>query len=215
VSLIGDALRKARQEAAVQGERGPAPPPPLTATPRRGGLGLGLVIGASIALVAGLVGGIAVFWAIGAREAPQAASASPTPVTALSVPAAPTPVPQPAATPVPGVTPAAQQPLPVVTAIAEPGEPPLSPPEAEPVPTQRAAHPAVAGGERSFALEANLGYATLSLGYVVYRSVDPFAEVNGIEVHVGSVVDGFQVEEITRTSVRLRDAKGPVTLRVK
>jgi hypothetical protein len=66
-----------------------------------------------------------------------------------------------------------------------------------------------------FVLEADLGYARLSLGYVIDRPDDPFAEVNGREVHVGSTVDGFVVESITRLEVRLRDARGAVVLRVR
>jgi hypothetical protein len=66
-----------------------------------------------------------------------------------------------------------------------------------------------------YVLEAELGYASLSLGFVVARPDDPFAEVNGREVHVGTEVDGFVVEEITPRGVRLRDARGPLELRLR
>jgi hypothetical protein len=68
---------------------------------------------------------------------------------------------------------------------------------------------------RVFIVEANLGYATLSLDYIVYRSEDPFAEINGIELHEGSWLDGFTVEKIERDRVMLRDNRGPLVLRVR
>jgi len=71
-----------------------------------------------------------------------------------------------------------------------------------------------AGGDRVFVLEAELGYATLSLDYIVFRPEDPFAEINGIEVHEGWFVDDFVVDKIERDRVVLHDEKGPLTLRV-
>ena len=69
-------------------------------------------------------------------------------------------------------------------------------------------------GERVFVLDADLGYASLSLDYIVFRPVDPYAEINGLEVHEGWRVEGFVVEKIERDRVRLRDDSGPLTLRV-
>jgi hypothetical protein len=69
-------------------------------------------------------------------------------------------------------------------------------------------------GERSFGLDADLGYAKLHLDYIVYRSKAPFAGINGQQVIVGSVVAGFTVEAIAAESVLLRDAQGTVELRV-
>jgi len=71
-----------------------------------------------------------------------------------------------------------------------------------------------AGGDRVFVLEADLGYATLSLDYIVFRPDDPFAEINGIEVHEGWFVDDFVVDKIERDRVILHDEKGPLVLRV-
>ena len=34
-----------------------------------------------------------------------------------------------------------------------------------------------------FLVDADLGYATLTVDYIVYRPDDPFAEINGVEVH--------------------------------
>ena len=71
-----------------------------------------------------------------------------------------------------------------------------------------------ASGDRVFVLDADLGYATLSLGYIVARPVNPFAEINGIEVSVGSEVEGFRVEKIEADRVVLRDEKGELVLQV-
>ena len=60
---------------------------------------------------------------------------------------------------------------------------------------------------------ANLGYARLHLDYVVYRPSSPFAGINGQQVVIGSVIEGFQVEEIGPELVRLRDGRGTVVLR--
>ena len=68
---------------------------------------------------------------------------------------------------------------------------------------------------REYVAEADLGYTTLSLDYIVFRPVDPFAEINGFDVRVGSTIEGFKVEEITADSVRLRDARGLLVLRVE
>jgi hypothetical protein len=71
------------------------------------------------------------------------------------------------------------------------------------------------GGEREYVVEADLGYAFLSLDYIVSRSEDPFAEINGTEVHEGSWIEGFTVEKIEQDRVLLRDDRGPLVLRVR
>ena len=62
-------------------------------------------------------------------------------------------------------------------------------------------------------LDADLGKVKLHLDYIVYRSKDPFASINGQEVVIGSIIEGFTVEEIAPESVRLRHARGAVVLR--
>jgi hypothetical protein len=86
----------------------------------------------------------------------------------------------------------------------------------EPAPTAAAAgDPSTEeSDERVFLVDADLGYATLTVDYIVYRPDDPFAEINGLEVHEGSHVAGFVVEKIERDLVRLRDDKGPLIIRV-
>lgn len=249
MSLISDALRKARQEAAERDAhaRGVAPPPGPVATRSSSGLGTGLVLGAVIAAVAALSGGVAVWWAVGSGDDPDGlhaaqASAVPAPASGPSTgagPASDAAEPDPeddAAEPVaataadlrldrtdPGSAPQPDAPDPTPTAATGASTPPpampvprIQPPD--PAPGQ--ADPATVApdggsGPREFGLVAELGYARLELGYLVYRRDDPFAEVNGREVHVGSRVDGFVVDEITRTSVRLSDHRGAVVLRVR
>jgi len=80
---------------------------------------------------------------------------------------------------------------------------------ADPAPT-----PEPGNGERVFVLDADLGHVTLSLDFIVFRSVDPFAEINGIEVRKGSLVEGFRVEALEADRVVLRDAVGPLVLRI-
>ena len=63
-------------------------------------------------------------------------------------------------------------------------------------------------------MDADLGYASLSLGYIVFRPVRPFAEINGVDIYEGSEIAGFKVEKIEIDRVVLRDARGPLELRV-
>ena len=58
------------------------------------------------------------------------------------------------------------------------------------------------------------GYASLSLGYIVFRPVRPFAEINGVDIYEGSEIAGFKVEKIEVDRVVLRDSRGPLELRV-
>lgn len=240
MSLVSEALRKARREAA-QRKRPSRLPAALPEPPggRRGTrFGAGLVLGASIALAAALLGAAATWWlATTLRGEPGANGAVPTPVVdrggqadvVVSTPAAaaaPTP---PAAEPPVRAVPTGPSNLPATdrSGAVEAVAPPAGDLPPTPRPAPRAVPPQVGGGggsspsatgtagERVFVLDADLGYARLSLGFVVARAADPFAEVNGQEVHVGSVVEGFTVEEITARGVRLRDARGPLELRLR
>ena len=101
-------------------------------------------------------------------------------------------------------------------AAAESRPLPVAHAQERPKPAPDAARQAAAAGarERTFGLDADLGYAKLHLDYIVYRSKAPFAGINGQQVTIGSVIEGFTVEEIGPDDVRLRDAKGPVVLRI-
>jgi hypothetical protein len=147
------------------------------------------------------------------------------PVAALETPAARAAAPAPARAPE-HAAPAAILP-PGSPAPARPTRPPAvaerRPPsaagfqeQAAPPPgeVRQAASAAAETRERTFGLDADLGYAKLHLDYIVYRSKAPFAGINGRQVTIGTIIEGFTVEEIGPDDVRLRDANGLVVLRV-
>ncbi len=227
MSLINDALRKARQAAAEHEAQQPdtvfrAPKAyPSRTPPRRSGV----AVLASVAVMAGLAGAAVAWWAVGQREQPVAAvepgpTPSPTayveepddPAPALS----PTPIVEALQAEAPAVAPveSAEETAVVVVATPTPTAPlvaAIQEPAPVPAPQERSGE---TSGDRVFVLDADLGYATLSLGYIVARPVNPFAEINGIEVSVGSEVEGFRVEKIEADRVVLRDEKGELVLRV-
>jgi len=249
MSLISEALRKARQETTGRdAERRGLKVPPGWDRPTSGSrLGAGLVLGAMIALAAALAGAAVVWWAVGrggdgepvaaisgvepAAEAVREGVAGETRIepddggTALASPA---------------VTEIAQRPKEPADGLA--GDPLARGSQAMPVPpvggseiaggtaeigdtveqepvvsdTPPAGEVADApAGTRVFVVDADLGYTTLTLGFIVFRPDDPFAEINELEVHVGSHVEGLTVEEIARDYVRLVDERGEVILRVR
>jgi len=211
VSLINDALRKARQAAAEHEAQQPdttfrAPKAYPSRGPRRRSGGVVLVV---VAVMAGLAGAAVAWWAVEQREQPVAAvvpTRTPSPTPTLEAPRLETSMVVPVET--------AEE-----TAVVVAATPRVVPPSIEIAP-EPAPEPATqkqtakAGGTRIFILDADLGYATLSLDYIVARPDNPFAEINGVEVIVGSEVEGFRVEKIEANRVVLRDEKGELVLRV-
>jgi hypothetical protein len=226
VSLINDALRKARQAASEHEAKQPegAFRPAKAYPSRRSGRRGGPLAVALIAVAAGVIGASAAWWFLGDRQS-MSTKANTSETRADDDPA-------------PVATPKTQP-----TRVADRSEPDSSESAADAVdtPTGPAPTESVATGrtdplptpiestaptaaskplavdpnqERIFDLEARLGYASLSLGYIIARRDNPFAEINGIEVRVGSEVDGFVVEAIETDRVVLRDDKGPLVLRV-
>jgi len=166
---------------------------------------------ALIAVAAGVVGASAVWWYVGARET---ASTATTVVEGPSTEAA-TPLATQAGLP----TPVSDQ----ATATAHEALPrqESAPVEVEQPVTDSAPAVAVAeesvtdsDGNRVFVMEAELGYASLSLGFIVSRASNPFAEINGRDVWIDSEIEGFVVEAIEADRVVLRDDKGLLILRV-
>ncbi len=93
---------------------------------------------------------------------------------------------------------------------------PAPPPRTEPAAAEAPQPPRDAGPrERSFLIDADLGYAKLHLDYLVYRPGSPFGRVNGEDVVVGTTVAGFVVEEITVDYIKLADKHHTVILRVR
>ena len=213
MSLINEALRKARQAASEHESKQPDGPfQPARAYPsRRSGRRDGPLAMALIAVAAGVVGASAVWWYVGGRETASSATAI---VEGPSTEAATPPATQ------------AGLPTPVddrATATAHEALPRQESAPAEVEQTITESAPAVAAAEESvtdsdgnrvFVMEAELGYASLSLGFIVSRASNSFAEINGREVWIGSEIEGFVVEAIEADRVMLRDDKGPLILRV-
>ncbi len=258
MSLIGDALRKARQQTAPAPgpqERFQPPVPAHHGTSPGKTMAVGLILGA-LAAVAGGAG----VWFLLARS-PSAvrtnAAVEPAhiatpvskpfePVSQAAVHASPT---KPAVSPTPGSSRAR------ASGQEAPGSvlhrAPAGSSAAESVvlgnetPGQTgggAPAPAAANGRQTAAVqtgsahmrhdehrrhptvpkevdavaEAHVGREQLTLDYIVYRADNPFAQINGQEAHVGTVVGGFVVKEIQQDFVRLAGPNGEkVILRVR
>jgi hypothetical protein len=227
MSLVSEALRKARQEAADREGRGRIPRA-FALPPKRWRSGPSLLVAIAIILAAALVGAGVAWWALGkhtgtetkaqAQNRPPAQEGTPNPSAPVSaaapsatgIPEAPTPASPASSAASPlglgaSTVPAQFAPTPTVQASGH----------EETAERQAAAtRPDEGAHERSFVIDANLGYARLHLDYIVSRPGSPFAKINGAEVMVGSVLDGFTVEEITDELVKLRDKHGVVILRV-
>jgi hypothetical protein len=244
MSLITEALRKARQEAAKREGRERGIPHGLVVPPKRWRSGPGLALIVAIALAAAVAGAAAAWWTLGRRATME------TPSTAAVLPAPATPAPATnlqAAAPLPDTTargepetvaahvapaPHATQESQLLAVVRTPqvhGPTPMTQPATGPLPAHgaeqaedsaAAERPVTHQGsaeraprEREFVIDADLGHVKLHLDYVVYRPGSPFAGVNGQQVIIGSVIEGFQVEEIGPELVRLRDGRGTVVLR--
>jgi hypothetical protein len=83
--------------------------------------------------------------------------------------------------------------------------------ESPPLPAEKPAP----GDDGVFVAEAHIGDITLALDYLVFREDNPFAQINGIDVRVGSVIEDFVVEAITPESVVLRKDQITVEIRVR
>ena len=222
MSLVSDALRKARAYATARDiQRHGAAAGAYAPPPRRSRLGLGLVLGAVIALAAATTGAAFVLWWFGRGEPAAGAAAVPPGPANVATPAAEIEAragaerPRPAPTRVDGENPS----QPAAAVAAEPN-PPAAASEAAPTATDQppasAPPPADApAGERVYVLRADLGYAKLQLDFLVYKPSGGFGRINGQDVIPGSVVDGFTVEEFGPDFVRLRDGRGLLVLRTR
>lgn len=226
MSLINEALRKARQAASEhEPKQAEGPFQPARAYPsRRSGRRSGLPAMAVIAIAASVIGAAAAWWILGDRktasrvatmvEGPSIEDATPR----AAPPGIPTQVIDRATAASHEAPPRQESTLADVSA----DEPQAGlPADAERTVTETAPGMAVRGesvrdsdGNRVFVVEAELGYASLSLGFIVARSKNPFAEINDTEVRIGSQIEGFVVEAIEADRVVLRDDKGPLVLRV-
>jgi hypothetical protein len=237
MSLISEALRKVRQDGATGDPTAPRMTPPPPRSPRRPSSNLGVAVGVLVGAAAAIAGGAVVWWALAERPTsiPVAAVADdaggPAGQTEVGEPAAaagqpatpdavvPTP-PLPANDVGDRVVEVLEQPLPArptrppVIADLDAPAPPVAmtvAPSSAPQPTPAATHGP--DGELVFVLDAEIDGVSLSLDYIIFRPTNPFAAVNGHDVVVGSIVEGFLVEEISEHKIRLSKAGQTVILR--
>ena len=223
MSLINEALRKARQAAAEHDDQRSAGRAPQAYPSRGPRKGTGPAAVALVAVLAGLAGAAGVWWIVGAGAVDSVSGGGPTLHQSATAEGASAPIENQTQ---PEPSPEDLQP-PVLTArpiegipIPEPSTavPKGTVPEFEAGPTaipRAAAKPVITtSGTRVFVMDAELGYASLSLGYIVFRPVRPFAEINGVDIYEGSEIAGFKVEKIEVDRVVLRDSRGPLELRV-
>ena len=233
MSLIGDALRKTRQEAAErESERKGVLFSAKIANPHTSSnLGLGLALGAVIAIAATVAGGSAAWWLLSRGEAtqPEATDNPPTAVATVNGtdrPALGSPIPSPAGSDSPNTVPSDVSPDPESTTDARPTEFGSEEPAVQPTVAVKAAARetsetaefdggfiGVEDGADVYVLEANLGRVQLSLDYIIFRTDDPFAEINGVELHLGGVIEGYRVKAIDRDRVHLSNGRKDIVLR--
>jgi hypothetical protein len=224
VSLINEALRKARQAASEHDAKQAEDVfRPRKAYPSRRSGGGGWLGTAMIAAAAAVIGASAAWWFFGDSQSTRAETTiAEARLLDTEVPVT-TPAPSPATIDQPSAVDAAEE---SAVEVPTPRPPQLTdrspeleaaaePVVTEPTPSETTAVvTASATGEREFVMEAELGDVVLSLGFIVARANNPFAEINGIEVYVGTEIEGFVVEAIEADRVTLRDDEGLLILRV-
>ena len=221
MSLINEALRKARQAASEHDAKQPegAFQPARSYPSRRSGRPTGFLAVLVVAVAAAAGGAIAAWWFIGDRHetSPVAMESPPKPVATAAATNTPEPLPANEEDQSSSAPPPVADEQTIETHVAPTQVPPQ--PETETAGLASgddAANETVslADRERVFEIEAELGYASLNLGYIVARPDNPFAEINGVDVFVGSEIEGFVVEAIETDRVILRDDRGPLVLKV-
>ncbi|KDA53172.1 hypothetical protein EG19_07290 [Thermoanaerobaculum aquaticum] len=211
MSLVSEALRKARaQQLRQAAEGGQLPPAVAPAPPRKRALSFLLVV----SLLSGLAGAslVAIFWSHGPASpkphlAPASPLPSPQPAPAIAA-AVPVPTPAPLQNPLPSSSPSPEAPpsqeAPVPNQVQLPSVPqPVPPPTAKPAISQE------------FAVQAKLPDRVLTLDFLVYGPTRSFARINGQEVVEGSTVAGFVVEKILEDRVILRQGQETVVLKTR
>jgi len=233
MSLIGDALRKTRQEAAEResDRKGVLFSAKIANPPARSNLGLGLVLGAAIAIAATAAGGGAAWWLLNRGEAadPEATETAPA-VASESIETNQTSsgsnLPAHTDSDLPDQAPPAAE-IPSAAAAGA-GSTDVGTGQPAALPAVAVAPPATASsgaksleggftgvedGADVYILEARLGKVELSLDYIIFRPDDPFAEINGVELHIGGVIEGYRVKSIERDRVHLSNGRKDIVLR--
>jgi len=233
MSLVSEALRKARREAAERGDNldGRTSSTTVIQVTRGPRAWQVVLVGVVVAVVAAGLGAVGVWWALGSGPHQVVAeSGDMPPASAAVVPTAtPTIVPErpeetvapaphgPTRTPTPATgrrllppTPRPATPTPTEAPIGAT----LPVPTGLPPPTPDEPAPGVLGANE-FLGEAVVDGRRLVLDYIAYLPSGAFAEINGVEVRLGSTIDGFTVESITAAAVTLRGPGGPIVLRAR
>ena len=220
MSLIDEALRRARQEAARQdaAKRDEAyrhvPVLPPMATRRRSGISPAL-IGASVVLL--VVAGVALGVYLGRGSSPE-----PQPQVAEAAPVAPAPAPEPPSQRPVAVVEETPEPEPTPEPTPAPTPVPTPPPPPEPVPTPEPAAPAPtpapppppeptpaptpAPEVRTYVREVPLpDGGSLRLNGIAFSAAQPVALINDKVLAKGESYQGFLVTDIQANLVELRN----------
>ncbi|HEX6865301.1 MAG TPA: hypothetical protein VF414_20905 [Thermoanaerobaculia bacterium] len=222
MSLIDEALRRARQEAARQDAakrdeayRHVPVLPPMASRRRSGGLSPAL-IGSAVALC--VIAGVALGIYIGGGG--RGSSPEPRPRIAEAAPAPPAPVPAPEPqnpvavmeevpeeTPEPEPTPVPTPELVVIPPTPAPPPPPEPEPSPEPVPTPTPApEPAPVPEIRTYVREIPLPEGgSLRLNGIAFSAAQPVALINDKVLAKGESYEGFLVTDIQANLVELRN----------
>jgi hypothetical protein len=219
VSLISEALRKARQDGARKDTkvRGVVP---STLLGRRSRSSSPLAVGLVVVLAAAIGGAVAAWFLLGGRGAAKAARSEGGTQVGPAATAVPSPTPSRRDVAAGG---AAGRPAQAPFPAPPPQEPAAAAPRSSPQPSAAAPEQPASGSlqepaadgahERVYLLDANLGSVKLHLDYIVYRPSAPFASINDQQIRIGSIIEGLEVTEISPEFVRLRGARGTVVLR--
>ena len=215
MSLIDEALRRARQEAARQdaAKREEAyrhvPVLPPMASRRSSGISPAL-IGAAVALLVVALVALGVYLGRGSAPEPRVAEALPTPAAPGPAPEPQRPVAVVEETPEPEPTPAPEPeptPAPVVVAPIPAPPPPEPEPTPEPVPTPTPEPaPTPVPEIRTYVREIPLPEGgSLRLNGIAYSAAQPVALINDKVLAKGESYQGFLVTDIQANLVELRN----------
>lgn len=211
MSLVSEALRKARAEHQRRALESGQLPPAIAPAPRARTPVLPYLLLASF--VAGSLGAALVLWVASSKPHGPTLSKA-TPATRPTTP----PPPAAARSDLSEIThhpPRRPSPPPTVPAgppaVASQPTPPPVPTLTAPTPTPLPTHPRPA----EFVLEARTSGVHLRLEYLVYGAGKAFARINGQEVTPGSTVEGFTVAQILEDRVILERRGETVVLKVR
>lgn len=222
MSLINEALRKARKEAAEAKASPQSPRPPI----RPEGRSTAWLPILSVALIAALLGGGISWWILRGDQGRSTSSDRARHVEALQtgpVPADREAVTETAAAELsPDTRPSREKSQKAQASLSTPtvGTPAPSPTESPaPVPPPREAPPALRPTvkptePRVFTATATIDGIALSLDYLVFRKKQPFAQINGITVFEGGIVEGFELKQVLEDRIILGRGDKQYTIKV-